>query len=95
MTTSVLDRVPVDDITAQAREVHPGRTVLTVIAAALFGLGWVTARLFAAVWLAFTWSWVAVREGWRASHGPSRSRQIAVLSAQVAELETQLSRFSG
>ena len=43
MTTEILARVPVDEITAQAREVKPGRTVLTVVAAVLFGLGWVPA----------------------------------------------------
>ena len=95
MTTSALDRVPVDAITAQAREVHPGRAVLTVIAGVLFGVGWVTARVFSALWLAFTWSWVAVREGWESAHGPSRGKRIAMLEAQNAELKTQLGRFSG
>ena len=93
MTTSVLDRVPVDAISEQAHEVKPGRTVLTAIAGVLFGLGWVTARIFSVLWLAFTWSWVAVREGWRASHGPSRAQQIEALRAQVRELEVQVGRF--
>ncbi len=95
MTTSVLDRVPVDQITEQAQQVRPGRAALTVIAAVLFGLGWIVARVFAVLWLAAMWCGVAVREGWRASHGPSRSQQVAALTAQVAELETRLSRFSG
>ena len=77
MTTDVLAKIPVDAITAQAREVRFWRTVLTVIAAVLFGLGWVTARVFAVAWLAASWSWVAVREGWRASHGPSRAARLA------------------
>ena len=80
--TAVLDRVPVDEITAQARQVRFWRTVLTVIAGALYGLGWVTARAFAIVWLAASWCWVAVREGWRASRGPSRGRQITSLTAE-------------
>ena len=95
MTTSALDRIPVDDITAKARDVRPGRTALTVVAAVLFGVGWLTARVFSVLWLAFTWSWVAVREGWRASHGPSRSQQIAALQEQIRELNVQLGRFSG
>jgi len=77
VTTDVLAKIPVDAITAQAREVRFWRTVLTVIAAVLFGLGWVTARVFAVAWLAASWSWVAVREGWRASHGPSRAARLA------------------
>ena len=95
MTTTVLDRVPLDEITAQARTVRPARTALTVVAAALFGLGWVTARVFAVLWLSAMWCGVAVREGWRASHGPSRKDRIAALEATVAEQKTQLSRFSG
>jgi hypothetical protein len=65
VTTSVLDKVPVDQITAHAREVHFWRSVLTVIAAALFGLGWVTAKAFAVLWLALAWSAVAVKMGWQ------------------------------
>ena len=93
MTTTVLDRVPVDEITAQAREVRFWRTVLTVIAAVLFGLGWVTARVFAVAWLAASWSWVAVREGWRASHGPSRAARLAAQQAEIHDLRTRLGRF--
>ena len=93
MTTSTLDRVPLDEITAQARQVRPGRTLLTVVAGVLFGLGWVTAKAFAAVWLAFTWSWAAVHVGWTAAHGPSRRAQIDALTAQVKELQVQAGRF--
>ena len=80
--TTLADRVPVDSITQQAREVKFGRAVLTLIAAVLFGLGWVTSRVFAVLWLAFAWSWTAVRVGWEAEHGPSRGRQISSLTAE-------------
>jgi len=76
--TAVLDRVDVDRITAEARQVRFGHTALTVIAAVLFGTGWVVAKVSGVVWLAAAWSAVAVREGWRegrgrgVSHGPSR-----------------------
>jgi len=93
--TAITERIPLDSITEQAHQVRPGRTALTLIAAVLYGLGWITARVFAVLWLAGVWSAVAVREGWRASHGPSRRTQIAVLEAQVEEQKTQLSRFSG
>ena len=95
MTTSVLDRVPVDEINAQAQQVKPGRAALTVIAAVLFGLGWIVARVFAVLWLGAMWCGVAVREGWRASHGPSRSQRLAAQAAELEELRTQLGRFSG
>lgn len=93
MTTSVLDRIPLDEITEQAREVKPGRALLTVVAGVLFGLGWIVAKVFGVAWLGFTWSWVAVREGWRAAHGPSRSTRIAQLEAQVEALTTELRRL--
>ena len=82
MTTDVLARVPLEEITAQARQVRFGRAVLTLAAAVLFGLGWVTSRAFAVLWLVFAWSWTAVRVGWEAEHGPSRGRQITSLTAE-------------
>ena len=75
MTTDVLDRIDLDGITRQAREVRFWRTVLTLVAAVLFGLGWVVAKAFGITWLACAWSAVAVREGWRQgrmTHGPAR-----------------------
>ena len=72
MTTAMLDRVPLDEITAQARQVRFWRSVLTVIAAVLFGLGWLVARAFGVAWLALAWSVTAVKVGWqegRKAHG--------------------------
>ena len=91
--TALTERIPLDEITAQAEAVRPGRAALTVVAAVLFGLGWVTARVFSVLWLAAMWSGVAVREGWRASHGPSRKAQIEALTAMVKEQEKRLERF--
>jgi hypothetical protein len=61
MATALLERVPVDEIGAQARDARPGRAVLTVIAAVFFALGWCAARAV----LCVAWCCVAVREGWR------------------------------
>ena len=63
MTT--LEWVPVDDITRQAREVSPSRTLLTWLGAMFFALGWVLRKTFAVMWLAGAWAFVATREGWR------------------------------
>lgn len=60
-----LDRVPVERITAQAREVRFWRTVLTIIAALLFALGWLAFKVLAVLWLAAAWTACAAREGWR------------------------------
>jgi hypothetical protein len=65
LVTSILERVPVARISAQAREVHFARMLLAVFAAVLFGVGWLAARVVGLLWLALAWSAVAVREGWR------------------------------
>jgi hypothetical protein len=67
----MLDRVPVGKITAQAREVHFWRTVLTVAAGLLFGAGWLAAKVLAVGWLAVAWVFVAVREGYREGRKPN------------------------
>ena len=73
--TAVLDRFPVEEITREAREIHLGRTLLTWVAALLFGLGWLAFKVVAVLWLAAAWVFVATRTGWRAAkvgHGPAR-----------------------
>lgn len=62
MATVPLD---LDGITAQAREIHPGRTILTWLAIDLFVLGWSVSKVTQVLWLAGAWSFVAAREGWR------------------------------
>ena len=76
---TVLDRVPLETINVQARQVEFGRLLLTVIAAALYGLGWlaaktvtVTGKLLGAVWLALAWSAVAVKVGWNEARAGTR-----------------------
>lgn len=69
MTTTLLDKVPVESITTQARQVRFWRSVATVIAACLFGLGWVAFKFFAVLWFGLVWSGCAVREGWREGRG--------------------------
>lgn len=75
MATALLDRVPLDQITREARHVRPGRVVLAVIAGFLFGVGWLLARSLGLAWLAVAWCAVAVKIGWQAgkAHG-GRSR---------------------
>lgn len=61
---TVLEQVPVDRISVRAREVRFGRVLVSVIAGALFGLGWIAFKVFAVAWFAAAWSAVAVAEGW-------------------------------
>jgi hypothetical protein len=71
--TAVLERVPVDRITAEARATHPGRALLTLIAGVLYGLGWLAAKTVAVVWLALAWSFAAVKVGWQDARRPAVS----------------------
>lgn len=72
---TVLDRVPVDRITLEAREVHLGRALLTLLAGMFYVLGWTVAKLVNVVGFAVAWSWTAIKVGWvegRASAASAR-----------------------
>lgn len=69
---TVLDRVPLEDINARAREVHFGRTLLTIIAAILYAVGWLAAKTLGGIWLALAWSAVAVKVGWTEARAGTR-----------------------
>lgn len=71
--TSLTERIPLDRIEHRARHARPGRAVLTVIAAVLFGLGWLTCKAFAAAWLALAWCGSAVIEGWQSAKAGRRA----------------------
>ena len=70
---AVLERVPVDRINAQARDVHLGRVLLTVFAALFFAVGWTAAK----AWLAVAWCGVAVKVGWQEARSGSTTRRPA------------------
>lgn len=59
--TAVLDRIPVEQITAEARDVHVGRALLTFLALIPFVLGWVAGMAVTSV----VWVGVAMKAGWR------------------------------
>lgn len=76
---TVLDRVPVGDITARARAVEPSavamawlRRAAVVVAALLFLVGWLPAKAIRALVFAGAWVGAAVAEGW--SDGWTRER---------------------
>lgn len=70
---AVLQQVPVERINAQARELDPARVLLTLLAAPLFVLGWATAKVVRAVWIAFAWTWTAARVGWQEGWNSQRA----------------------
>lgn len=72
---TVLDRVPLDRITTEARQIHFGRLLLTLIAGLFFAVGWSVAKLFAVVWFAVAWSAAAVKVGWQEGRKPAAARR--------------------
>lgn len=64
--TAVLDRLPVEQITAEAKKVDVGRAVLAVLALIPFLLGWVAGKTV----LAFAWVGLAVKAGWLQARRP-------------------------
>lgn len=61
---AVLEYHDVDPITTQAREWPFGRTMLSVAATVLIGLGRLAYVLCAGLWLVLTWCAAAVKVGW-------------------------------
>lgn len=73
---AIAERVPVGQISAEAREIRFGPAVLTLLAGVLFGLGWLAAKVCTVTWAALAWAFAAVRIGWqegmaRRESGPS------------------------
>jgi len=76
MAFAFLDGETVDRISAEARSIHFGRSLLVVLASLLFAVGWVVAKVFAVGWLVAAWTFAAVKVGWqegRRSSAVSRS----------------------
>ena len=74
---TVLERVPLDRIDERARAADPGRAAATVIAAVLFGLGWLAARALSIMWAGVAWSASAVAEGWAQGRSAGWARHAA------------------
>ena len=53
MVTQLLDRVPVDRIQAEARQVHLGRALLTLLVGVFWLLGWLVGKATLAVGFAY------------------------------------------
>ena len=94
MAAGVLDRVPVDEITERAAAMRPGRFALTLAAIPFFLVGYAVAVVFGVLWKCGKWVAAAFLVGWTRAAGPSKTTRIAALTAQVEDLQMQVSRFS-
>lgn len=66
---AIFDRIPVDRINTEARQINLGRALLTLVAGLLYAIGWIVARTTIYLWIAITWCVAAVkvgaRDGWQ------------------------------
>lgn len=88
--TTMTERIAVDDITAEMRQVSTGKAILTVIAAVFYAIGYAAGRVVPLL----MWCVFAVRKGYRSAHGPSKAMQIEALKAENNGLRTELGRFT-
>jgi hypothetical protein len=73
-TLDLFDRIPVDRITSEARQIRFRRIALTLLAGLLWLIGWTTGKTLGGIWLALAWSMTAIRLGWtEARPTPPRS----------------------
>jgi hypothetical protein len=75
--TSISTRVPSARITERARQAHPGRVALTVVACLLMGAGWLAARILGILWLGLAWCAIAASEGWAQGRTAGWSQHVA------------------
>lgn len=97
----IAERVPVAEISRQARQVRFGHTMLAMVTGVLFGAGWLISRLFAIMWLTLAWGATATRLGWQHAQGnikPPRAelaRERADLLAENDRLRSEVARLNG
>lgn len=75
--STLLERVDIDRISAEARQVQIGRTLLTLMAAVLYVVGWITAKVLIGIWIVAAWTFTAVRLGWQDAWSAHRRRPQA------------------
>lgn len=68
--TTLLERVPVEQIRTEARTVRFLPALLALVTAILFGVGWLVGKAFAVLWLALVYAGTAVKVGFRAARAP-------------------------
>jgi hypothetical protein len=59
--TAITDRLPVSEISAEARQVQLSRVLLTLFLGVFWGIGWLAGH----VCLGLVMGWVSARRGWR------------------------------
>lgn len=88
------DRVPIDLITADAKQARPGRAALGLIGGIIFGLFWALSKVCAVLFLSGAWCASAAKMGWRQAQGkPMNVPSIEQLMRENQQLRAELSRI--
>jgi hypothetical protein len=79
MVTNLLDRVPVDRVSAEARQIHLGRVLLTLLIGLFWALGWLAGKATLAVGFAYAAAKVGFTEARNVDElkAPPRGRTAA------------------
>jgi len=92
----LLDRVPVDEITATANRITPGRSAAAIIGGLLFAVGWLIAKAAGGIWFVAKWSFAAALIGWKSARGePLLQPDIGRVLAENAALREEVRRLGG
>lgn len=77
---NVLDRVPLEQISEEAKQADVGKLALTALAAVLYSIGWIAGKVFTIVARILVlairgavWAGLAVKLGWTESRKPRQS----------------------
>jgi len=89
------DRIPLDEITADARQAKPGRAVLALIGGTLFYAGFISRKLFLVAFMSGAWLFSAVKMGWRTAGGePLRQPDVGQVMEENRRLRAELARVT-
>lgn len=88
------DRVPIDAITADARQARPGRAALGVVGGLLFMAGFVLRKVYSVTFLAGAWCFSATKLGWRAAGGEALTKpDLQEVLSENSRLRMELERL--
>jgi len=91
--TSVLDRIPVEEIRQQARDVRTGDAVQAIVLAPFFVLGWLLGIVSLVFVRCIAYTSVSVRTGWRvARKEPLDQPRLDDVLTENARLRAELER---
>ena len=98
--TAITDRIPVAEISRQARRVRFGQTALAIITGVLFGAGWLIAKAFTVLWLVLAWGATSVKLGWQQAQTRAATPRLTVqeqadILAENDRLHAEIERLNG